>query len=249
MPFFASRRRTPPGFRLPPGLRVYAVGDVHGRDDCLAAVERRIGDDLARRPAAADTLVVMLGDYVDRGPASAAVIERLVPHRLAGLPTRCLLGNHEDALLGFLADPVGAAEWLDWGGRATLASYGVDAEEAATGAELRRLAIDLAEAMPTRHLAFLQELELSIELGGFLFVHAGIRPGVAFDRQRLDDLLWIREPFLASTRVGSHRVVHGHTISAEVEVLPHRIGVDTGAFATGRLSAVVIEDDRVDLLP
>lgn len=239
-------RRRPPAstHRLPEGLRVYAVGDVHGRDDCLADMERRIGDDLARWPCAGDAAVIFLGDYVDRGPASAAVLERLAPRRFAGLPARLLLGNHEAAMLQFLADPIGGEEWLDWGGRETLASYGVGPEGAP-----RALAVALAEAMPTAHLAVLRELELSIELGGFLFVHAGLRPGVPLERQRRLDLLMIREPFLSSTRVGPHRVVHGHTIAPAVELLPHRIGVDTGAFATGVLSAVAIEGEEVAILP
>ncbi|WP_174293326.1 metallophosphoesterase family protein [Sphingomonas bacterium] len=249
MSLFPLRRRGPaPDHRLPAGLRVYAIGDVHGRDDCLSQVERQIGDDLARRPVAGEALVIFLGDYVDRGPGTPRVIEQLATHRFAGLPARCLLGNHEDALLRFLADPVAGAAWLHWGGRATVASYGVDAGDDATVADPRRLAIALAEAMPAAHLAFLRDLKVTIELGGFLFVHAGIRPGVALDRQRREDLLWIREPFLASTRPGPHRVVHGHTIAEAVELLPQRIGVDTGAYATGRLSCVVIEGTTAEVL-
>ena len=249
MPMFPLRRRQPAAtHRLPDGLRVYAIGDVHGRDDLLAAMERQIEDDLAHRPPPAETLVVMLGDYIDRGPDSAAVIERLATGRFGRLPARCLLGNHEEALLRFLADPVGGAAWLNWGGRATLASYGLDADVADSPAALRRLAIDLGEAMPVRHLAFLDELELSIELGGFLFVHAGIRPGIALEAQSPADLLTIRQPFLASRRRGPHRVVHGHTIADEVEVLPDRIGVDTGAYATDKLSCVVIEGEAVAVL-
>lgn len=249
MPIFPIRRAPAAAHRLPEGLRVYAVGDVHGRADCLAGMEERIARDLADRPASGEALVLFLGDYIDRGPDSAAVIERLAARRFAGLSTRCLMGNHEDALLHFLADPVGAADWLNWGGRATLTSYGVEPVDGSDAAGLRRLAADLGEAMPVGHLAFLRELELWIELGGFLFVHAGIRPGVPPDLQAPADLLTIRQPFLSRRRGGPHRVVHGHTIADDVELLPHRIGVDTGAYATGRLSAVVIEGETVAVLP
>lgn len=242
--------RTPPRvYRLADGLRVYAVGDVHGRADLLGPLERRIARDVAAHPPPAETLVMFLGDYVDRGPASAMVVERLSRGGFAGLTTRCLLGNHEDALLAFLANPLAAAAWLDWGGEATLASYGVVAPIPRDAASLRAAAVALAEAMPLAHHAFLRELEISAESGDFLFVHAGVRPGVALDRQRRGDLLGIREPFLGSERLLSHRVVHGHTIAPAVEVLPHRVGVDTGAFATGRLSAVAIEGAAVRVLP
>lgn len=237
--------------RLPDGLRVYAVGDVHGRRDLLAGMERRIAADLTRYPPPDETNVVFLGDYVDRGPGSRAVVEQLSAGSFAGLPTRCLLGNHEHAMLRFLDDPLNAPGWLDFGGRATLRSYGVDATEAGEAEspeQLVALATQANAAMPPAHLAFLHGLTLSIELGGFLFVHAGIRPGVPLARQQRRDLLFIREPFLSTRRRLSHRVVHGHTISDLVEVLPHRVGVDTGAYRTGQLGAVVIEGEQVAIL-
>ena len=237
--------------RLPDGARVYAVGDIHGRDDLLHAMEQRIVADLSRYPPPGEVGVIFLGDYVDRGPGSRAVVERLSAGAVAGLPTRCLLGNHEHAMLRFLDDPLGTPEWLDYGGRATLGSYGVDAGwagDAESPERLVALGAQAAAAIPPAHLAFLHGLETCIELGGFLFVHAGIRPGVPLARQRRRDLLFIREPFLSTRRRLSHRVVHGHTISDLVEVLPHRVGVDTGAYRTGQLGAVVIEGENVAIL-
>ena len=238
--------------QLPEGMRVYAIGDVHGRADLLAATERRIAADLKRYPPAGEANVILLGDYVDRGPSSRRVLRRLSTGIIAGLPTRCLMGNHEQAMLRFLDDPLNAADWLDYGGRATLGSYGIDAGEPGDDdppERLMALAAAAAAAIPPAQLAFLHGLELSIELGSFLFVHAGIRPGVPLARQQRRDLLFIREPFLSTTRRLSHRVVHGHTVSDEVEVLPHRVGIDTGAYRTDRLSAVMIEGANVAVLP
>lgn len=242
------RRKPPPPAALPPGLRVYAVGDIHGRDDLLEDLEHRIAVDHARRTAAGDVLVIFMGDYIDRGPSSRAVVERLASRRFAGLPIRMLLGNHEDALLRFLADPVAGSAWLDWGGRETLASYGFDASLASRPSTLRLLAAGLAERMPPSHHAFLRDLELSIELGDFLFVHAGVRPGIDLAKQERRDLLGIRTEFLDTRKRLTHRIVHGHTVTEEVDIQPHRIGVDTGAYRTGRLSAVVIERAAVEVL-
>lgn len=234
---------------LTEGRRIYAVGDVHGRLDLLTGMFDRISGDLEARPHAAP-LLIFLGDYMDRGPASRGVLEALIGVRDAGLPARFLLGNHDSYVGAYLRDP----DWYDrtyhWlndamGGNATLASYGVidatDLHPAATRDAF-------AAAFPAEHLAFLDACELAIRIGGYLFVHAGIRPGVALDAQDPDDLIWIREPFLSSTTDFGVKVVHGHTIVPAVEHHRNRIAVDTGAIRTGVLSCVVLEGEDVALL-
>ncbi|MGL4314845.1 MAG: metallophosphoesterase [Sphingomonas sp.] len=248
-PFRRSDRDAAPAvYRLPPGMRVYAVGDVHGRFDCLGQIERAIARDHAARAPIAEALVIFLGDYIDRGLGSNDVLDRLTQPGFAGLPTRYLIGNHEEAMLRFLADPRDAAAWLNWGGAATLASYGITVSPAPTTGQLTTAQRALAAALPKAHRDFLTQLELAIELGDYLFVHAGIRPGVPLSRQRRADLLEIREPFLSSELRLPRRVVHGHTVTADPVILPSRISIDTGAYATGRLTAAMIEDDRVDII-
>jgi serine/threonine protein phosphatase 1 len=228
--------RLPP--RIPDGQRVYAVGDVHGRADLLAALQDQIRADAAERPAARQT-IVYLGDYLDRGPQSPVVLDRLIDAPLAGFASIHLLGNHEDIMLRFHdGDVAVASSWLQYGGRQTLASYGIDCDRLPSLAVLRQR---MTHGVPVRHFDFLRGLELKHRIGDYLFVHAGIRPGIGLDRQLRDDLLWIREPFLDSTADHGAVIVHGHSIATEPEVRPSRIGIDTGAFATGRLTALVLE--------
>jgi serine/threonine protein phosphatase 1 len=227
--------------RVPEGERVYAVGDLHGRIDLLVAMQRLIQADAAARPPARLS-VVYLGDYVDRGLDSPAVIDRLIDHPLPGFASIHLLGNHEDTMLRFHDGELAmAASWLHYGGQETLRSYGIAISR---GVSLEGLRERLAHALPARHLAFLRGLALQHRAGDYLFVHAGIRPGLALDKQRRDDLLWIREPFLASLADHGVTVVHGHTITAEPERHGQRIGIDTGAYATGRLTALVLEGEE-----
>lgn len=233
--------------RLPPGLRVYAIGDIHGRADLLTKMEARIAAHLAAAPPAGRTLAIFLGDYIDRGPASREVIDHLMAGHFAGVPARYLRGNHEEAMLRFLSDPLEGAEWLNWGGMATLASYGVPARDRSKAA-LIATQHQLAAQVPTAHLEFLTQLELAIELDGYLFVHAGIRPGAALLDQRREDLLEIREPFMSHAERLPWRVVHGHTVLPQAMLGPSRISLDTGAYATGRLSCAVIEGDEAMLL-
>jgi serine/threonine protein phosphatase 1 len=209
----------------------------------------RIRADLATQPEARP-LVIFLGDYVDRGPEVRGVIEALIAVKAGPLPARFLLGNHDNYVLAYLGDPHWAEETWNWlrenlGGNATLASYGVP-EAAAKPAEVARDAF--AAAFPAGHRAFLADCELSIRLGGCLFVHAGIRPGVPLEAQAREDLIWIREPFLESKADFGFKVVHGHTIVPAVEHHPNRIAVDTGGVRTGTLSCVVLEGDAVALL-
>ena len=230
---------------LPAGQRVYAIGDVHGRLDKLRAIEATIADHFGRHGDVEAATVIFLGDYIDRGPESRGVIEHLLPRRFAGLPTRCLLGNHEAAMLEFLDDPAIGPAWLSYGGVATLASYGVSMPAAPAPDRMEALRQSLLAQVPRAHVAFMSGLEIWIQLGGYLFVHAGVRPGRALDRQSRTDLLEIRDPFLSYGRALPWRVVHGHTVTDEPEVRPHRIGIDTGAYAGGRLSCAVIEGSSV----
>lgn len=228
------------GAALPPGYRLYAVGDVHGRDDLLGDLLAQIEADAAER-GRAKLVVVFLGDLIDRGPSSRQVIERLRIYGSAGVRPVFLAGNHEEVLLRIL-DGEGRLipDWLRFGGAECLASYGVDA------AALRRLpparAIDtVRSAIPGRHVEFLRGFDDSFRAGNYLFVHAGIRPGVPLEEQSRTDLRWIREPFLKDGSDHGFTVIHGHTIREQVEERTNRIGIDTGAYRTGVLTAVGLE--------
>lgn len=239
---FEFLRKKSPVYSLPPGRRIYAIGDVHGRADLLAELQQRIVDDAASGPG--ETVIVMLGDYVDRGPDSRGVIEMLAAPPPAGMERICLLGNHEEQMLAFLSQPRQAAGWLKYGGRQTLESYGIDPEEGDVGA----LSEALAAALPPRHLEFLRTLALYYRDGGYFFAHAGIRPGVPLQAQSPEDLVWIREPFLSHGGDHGAMIVHGHTRRQEVDWRGNRINVDTSAFATGVLTALVLEGDGRRLL-
>ena len=216
--------------------RIYAIGDVHGRLDLLERALGAIRRDIEERGPAA--LTVTVGDYVDRGPQSRGVLECLAANPFP-TPYVALKGNHEDMLEAFLADPANAAQWFDNGGEETLQSYGVRLRGNAPAAiEAARAAF--AAALPAAHLRFLRALKLSLSRGRYFFCHAGVRPGVALARQREEDLLWIREPFLLSEQDFGAIIVHGHTPTAEPEVRRNRIGIDTGAFFSGRLTCVAL---------
>lgn len=224
---------------LPPGLRVYAVGDIHGCTGQLDAIHARIAEDAAHAPEP-DRVIVYLGDYVDRGPDSRGAVERvLAPPIRASLVHLC--GNHEAMMLDVLEHPAeeGAlALWLRNGGVATLTSYGLSGEDPPE---------TWADRLPHAHLAFLRGLARSYRAGGYLFAHAGIRPGVALDAQDADDLLWIREPFLCSEADHGAVVVHGHTPGNAPVIRANRIGLDTGAVYGGPLTAAVFWADRMAL--
>lgn len=243
----ASAPLTP---RAPDGRRVYAVGDIHGHAALLDQLLAKITEDAApARAAGLDVDLIFLGDYVDRGPDSRGVLERLCSGMPPGFSCRFLMGNHEAALLDFLRDPAAAAQWLDYGGVETLASYGVRASFGIREKARCRTARDcFVENLPERHRLFLENLELKIEIGDYVFVHAGIRPGRQLARQRPEDLLWMREPFLSDPRRHEKIVVHGHTMTEEPEVRSNRIGVDTGAYVTGVLTALVLQEDQQCLI-
>jgi serine/threonine protein phosphatase 1 len=220
---------------LPAGRRIYAIGDVHGRADLLERLQQRIAADVELNPIA-DPLLVCLGDYVDRGPDSAGVLDLLLGETPAGMRRVALMGNHEELMLRFLIDESVGAVWLANGGDATLESYGIDPAES-----YERARRQLSSRLPARHLALLESLVLSHSEGGYFFAHAGIRPGVALDRQRREDLLWIRGEFLRSDTDHGKVVVHGHSITAEPDIRANRIGIDTGAYASDRLTCLVLE--------
>ncbi|WP_029625229.1 metallophosphoesterase family protein [Sphingomonas sp. PAMC 26605] len=234
-------------FHGPPDARLYAVGDIHGRRDLLDAMLDSIREDIVSRPIGS-AVMVFLGDLIDRGPDSAGVVERLLT--LGDDPARglFLLGNHEEVLLRVLAGEPGLAyDWLEYGGAACAESYGVAASMLQAMDEAR-IARTLAAAIPTEHVAFLEMFGDTVRFGDYLLAHAGIRPGVPIDAQQPQDLRWIREPFLSDPHDHGFKVIHGHTISNGVEQRANRIGIDTGAYRSGVLSAAVVEGREVRFL-
>lgn len=233
---------------VPEDARVYAIGDIHGRVDLLADLHRRILED-AERNAKPRMVVVYVGDYVDRGLQSRAVLDTLIDEPLEGFESIHLKGNHEAMMLQFMADSRVASGWLEIGGNATLLSYGVKPKEEQS--LLKRLAeaqAQLQHNLPASHREFLEGLKLHHIEGDYLFVHAGLKPRVALDDQRERDLLWIRDDFLESTVDHGKTVVHGHSISWEPEVKANRINVDTGAFASGVLTCLVLDGEETSFL-
>ncbi|HAU28707.1 MAG TPA: serine/threonine protein phosphatase [Rhodospirillaceae bacterium] len=229
-------------------MRIYAVGDIHGRMDLLEILHRKILDDLADHPHVEPRLIY-LGDYVDRGLESRKVLDTLINAPLPGFAIDHIKGNHEAALLDFLKDSRACAGWLAIGGQATLYSYGVPAPQGvASSAALAEIQRKFLEALPLQHVAFMEKLKLSVSYGDFFFTHAGVRPNIPLEAQDERDLLWIREEFLRSNQAFSKVVVHGHTVSSEPEFHVNRIGLDTGAFATGILSCLVLDGGQMRLL-
>ncbi len=225
---------------LPAGVRVYAIGDVHGCAERLRALHAQIAGDVLGRPATR-VVIVHLGDYIDRGPDSAGVIETLVrPPPIQGAQAVNLMGNHERCML----DAVGGSlpsqtDWMFNGGANALASWGIDPLASWS---------NWKSAIPQRHLAFIGGLSSSFRLGGYFFAHAGVRPGISLDDQSESDLLSIRHMFLSSAADFGAVVVHGHTPADEPVVRANRIGIDTGAVFGGRLTCAVLEGDRVGFL-
>jgi serine/threonine protein phosphatase 1 len=222
--------------------RCYVIGDIHGRSDLLDRIVREIEGDLAHHPAD-ESVTVTLGDYVDRGPDSRGVLDRLA-HNPFPTPYIALKGNHEQLLESFLRAPETIWHWQQLGGVATLCSYGVPVELPLAKESFAAMSAALRSALPEEHINFLASLRLSLELDRYFLCHAGVRPGVALDRQSAEDLLWIRDEFLVSKMDFGKIVIHGHTPAREPEVLPNRINIDTCAFATGRLTCLVLDDDN-----
>jgi len=237
-----------PAPRVDADIRVYAIGDIHGRLDLLHALLGKITADCAANPAACHKLI-FLGDYVDRGNQSYELLDLLSKGPIDGFATTYLRGNHEDFLLRFLDDTSHGSRWLYHGGANTLISYGIPASPQETDPDrLIDLQQKLCDVLPESHLAFLRSLKMSYVVGDYVFVHAGIRPGIPFGKQSNDDLIWIREPFLESTLDHGYIVVHGHSVCVRPEMLANRIGIDTGAYDTGVLTCLVLQGEGQWLL-
>lgn len=235
-------RKSPPRNRLPEGARnyrAYVIGDVHGKLDLLNELLGKIHRDLERLPAKR-AILVFVGDLIDRGPDSAGVIELLRTYRRPGVKTIFLLGNHEEVMLRILdGDASHISQWLKFGGAQCLASYGIDPAGLAAMSDAEAVAA-IRSAVPGEHSRFLHGFADSFRFGDYLIVHAGIRPGIDLEQQLQSDLRWIREPFLGDRRDHGFVVIHGHTITEGIDERPNRIGIDTGAYATGVLSALAL---------
>ncbi len=224
---------------LDENLCIYAIGDVHGRADLLDKLLELIETDA--EPWEGKVHLIFLGDYVDRGLESRRVIETLIGLQSVDCETTFLKGNHEEALLSFLNDYKRGPVWANYGGRETLVSYGVRPPRSlAVSDDWQRAHEDFRQALPNEHELFLKSLETSRRVGPFGFVHAGVRPGVPFDQQNDRDKLWIRDTFLKAKAPEDLMIVHGHTPTDAPYADQRRIGIDTGAYFTGRLSAVRI---------
>jgi serine/threonine protein phosphatase 1 len=228
--------------RAPAGVRLYAVGDIHGRLDLLDRLLEKIRDDGAA--SGKHCVLVFLGDYVDRGADAYGVIERLLTPSLPGWDLHFLRGNHDQAVLDFLEDAAFYRVWRAYGAAETLLSYGVSPPRFDRDEIYEELRADFAAKLPAAHRAFFAGLEYCHCAGDYYFVHAGIRPGIPLERQMPVDQLWIRDDFLHSEQRYEKVVVHGHTPVDEPVSRINRIGVDTGAYATGILSAVVLDDEN-----
>jgi serine/threonine protein phosphatase 1 len=230
--------------QLGPGQRVYAIGDIHGRADLLDRLLKQIEEHAQQNPSTQKTLV-LLGDYIDRGKDSKAVLSRLESLNWPGWKLVFLRGNHDQAVLDFLADANFYRAWKHFGAAATLLSYGVMPPRFERETEFAKARDELASSLPRSHVEFLQKLELSYTQGDYYFCHAGVRPGISLEDQVAEDLLWIRDEFLYYRHSLGKMVVHGHTPAAKPTKTQHRIGVDTGAHATNCLTAVVLEGKDV----
>lgn len=244
-------RTPPPVARFPAGRVGFAIGDIHGRSDLLAEMlamlEARAAEEVRE---GGEPIVIFLGDYVDRGPDSAGVLDLLIQARPRGCERRCLKGNHEQAMLAFMDDPMSNRAWLLQGGAETLMSYGVQPPPPVGAEEQDWIGVAqlLRARIPAEHYDFLTGLERYVELGDYAFVHAGVDAARTLDQQTDEDLFWIRAQFIASKRPFSHRVVHGHTPVDRPYADHRRVAVDTGAYASGTLTAARFEGDQVEFI-
>ena len=228
---------------MPEGLRLYCIGDIHGRNDLLLEIHNKIKEDAASFPGR--IVVVYVGDFIDRGMFSREVIEILKDNPFPDFECIYLRGNHEQTLLDFLQEASVGSSWLSFGGQATLVSYGVAVTRILTRREeFVEIQKSLRENLPQSHLDFISKTRLSYAIGSYLFVHAGINPKYSLARQQPEDLMWIRDEFVSSSKNHEKIIVHGHTVTEEPELLPNRIGIDTGAYASGRLSCLVLQGEQ-----
>lgn len=235
--------------RAPTGIRLYAIGDIHGRADLLAELLSMIASDADTRGATRNCLIY-LGDYVDRGTRSAEVIDLVLDNAPDGFEVVTLKGNHEEMMLRFLEGEIALGRtWMLNGGDATLASYGIEPPQWFDGDPIfARAQEELCARLPARHREFLGRLILTHEAGDYFFVHAGVRPGVPLAEQLPEDLLWIRDEFLDSNESFGRRIVHGHSITPKPILRHNRIGIDTGAYASGTLTALLLDGAECRLL-
>lgn len=228
---------------LPDNTRIYCIGDIHGRNDLLNQLLIKIMRDLSQYKGS--VIIVYLGDYIDRGVDSKGVIETLLNKQKTGIEYVYLRGNHEQAMLDCLKEAAVISSWLSFGGQVTLASYGVGIAKIPTKREdFLKIQEKLKENLPVEHYQFLTQTELSYTLGSYFFVHAGVNPKKSLTRQNPEDLLWIRDEFINANKVHKKIIVHGHTVTEEPEIFKHRIGIDTGAYASGILSCLVLESNQ-----
>ena len=225
---------------LSPSLRIYCIGDIHGRLDLLQQLHQLIMTDASTYQHAVS--VVYVGDYIDRGPHSKQVIDYLLSDPLPDFESIFLLGNHEQVLLEFLENPENTGTWFNFGGLSTLASYDVKFTGIPQRRQLQELGRAFRKKMPETHMKFFQQLLPCYDKEGYYFVHAGVRPGIKLKRQRLEDMLWIRDDFLGNQHFHGKVVVHGHSVSDSPVIRSNRIGVDTGAYSSGMLSCLVLEE-------
>jgi serine/threonine protein phosphatase 1 len=229
-------------FKLEEGLRIYAIGDIHGRADLLAIMADLLRVDLQNSPCP-EVLTIFLGDYVDRGPDSPTVLQVLSAGRFP-TPAVFLRGNHEVMLLRFLEEPEAGSEFFNNGGIETIFSYGVDVAQFRLGRNYEQAAEALRKRLPREHLQFIRDTKPFHISDGYFFCHAGVRPGIPLQSQREADLCWIREPFLSASESFGKLVVHGHTPVQEPEIRRNRINIDTGAYLSGRLTCLKLEGDQ-----
>ncbi len=220
-------------------MTVFAIGDIHGCAAHLRQMHEKIWRHAAQFPDNKN-IIVYLGDYIDRGADSKGVIDELLAPPPSGFEKIYIKGNHEQMLLNYISGAAHAQSWLDYinGGRATIESYGA----AAVGnfPDYNKTVSEFIAAIPPIHLQFYKNLKMFFEIGDYFFVHAGVHPNRHLHDQLDDDMLWIREPFLSSGKNMGKIVVHGHTITAHPDKHPHRIGIDTGAYWSGNLTALAL---------
>jgi serine/threonine protein phosphatase 1 len=238
-----------PPASVPEGRRVYAIGDIHGRADLLVRLLEELRRDAARGEFEGRPILIFLGDYVDRGFQSRDVIDILLSDLLSPFETYFLKGNHEAAMLQFLGDPSIGPRWAEFGGAETLVSYGIQPPRTRTSLDdWARASDELQQVLPPEHLHFLRSLDLSVRIGDYVFVHAGVRPGVPLDQQSEYDMLWIRDEFLSDRKPLGAVIVHGHTPTSAPHRDSRRVGLDTGAYLSGRLTAARFEHDTVEFI-
>jgi serine/threonine protein phosphatase 1 len=243
---FLSKKNSKRRPQLPEGVRIYAIGDVHGRADLLEKVFSSIDADQRAYPVQRP-IQVMIGDYIDRGPASRETLDMMIA-RSRTQEMVLLKGNHESYVAEFLQDPSILQSWQQYGGLQTLMSYGLKPPINANSAEQIELSAAFRQALPPTHAELLARMRATFVCGDYFFVHAGVRPGVALKDQIEDDLLWIRDDFLHSETDFGKFIVHGHTPVAEPDIRTNRINIDTGAYATGRLTCILLEKDTCVVL-